>query len=67
MALNRFAFALTVLIAGCATTTSSWIGKPSSSLIREFGDPDQIKSDGAGGTIWIYEFVRADGTIYAHR
>lgn len=53
---------------GCASLSpgksmSSWMGSPQSSLIMSWGPPTRSTSDGAGGTILIYEYGRNTGQI----
>jgi len=49
-----------VLFVGCATTNTkaimeSWIDHHKSELIKSWGPPNRITSDGQGGQILIYE------------
>ncbi|MDP3113256.1 MAG: hypothetical protein Q8M98_00640 [Candidatus Cloacimonadaceae bacterium] len=52
-------FFLLVLLAstGCASvnkTMNSWVGSHQSQLIQSWGPPNQVVSDGAGGSVLIY-------------
>jgi hypothetical protein len=57
-----------VLSIGCASlspskTMQSWVGSHQSQLILSWGPPTRSTSDGAGGTILIYEYDRNTGQI----
>jgi len=57
-----------VLSLGCASLTpskamQSWVGSQQSQLILSWGPPTRSTSDGAGGTILIYEYDRNTGQI----
>ena len=56
---SRFLVVLLVLVGlhACASAQSvmnSWLGHHQSDLIRSWGPPSSVASDGAGGTILIY-------------
>ena len=56
-----------LLCSGCflskrvTKTMDSWVGAPQAKLIRSWGPPTRTASDGAGGTILIYEYDRDTG------
>lgn len=46
-----------ILVFGCASvskTMDSWVGSHQSQLIQSWGPPNQVVSDGAGGSVLIY-------------
>jgi hypothetical protein len=54
--------------SGCASlspskTMQSWMGAHQSALILSWGPPTRTSTDGAGGTILIYEYDRNTGQI----
>ena len=50
---------LCLMILGCGTPTAkimnSWKGAPVSRLIRSWGPPDYVTSDGKGGRVYIWK------------
>jgi len=56
------ALMLTALTTGCVNRINqvmdSWVGHHKSELIRSWGPPTEVASDGAGGEILIYKFHR---------
>ena len=58
MGLHRLLVGLLVAIIGCGPSTkeimNSWKGDHVSKLIRSWGPPKQVVSDGAGGKIYIW-------------
>ena len=52
-------------MSGCAAAIEhrnkvmrSWMGSHASKLIRSWGPPDRVTTDGAGGKIYIWEWYR---------
>lgn len=57
--MKRCAILLLVLMGACATsnpsmTMQSWVGHHQSELYQAWGPPNQVTSDGNGGSILIY-------------
>jgi len=48
------------LLAGCASVNNqmaSWQGRPQADVVQKWGPPTRTASDGADGTILIYDYV----------
>jgi protein involved in sex pheromone biosynthesis len=60
---------LIIIISSCSSFVSqreihdSWMGSHKSELIRSWGPPTRIQSDGEGGEILIYESAQTSGYI----
>ncbi len=51
---------LFALLAGCASVNNqmaAWQGRPQADVIQKWGPPTRTASDGADGTILIYDYV----------
>lgn len=58
--------ALILLLSGCTSISdnmNSWVGSTQHDLILKWGPPTRTTSDGADGTILVYEYTSNGGQI----
>jgi hypothetical protein len=61
-----FAFSICCMIAGCgdfASENSVYQGRHYSDLIREYGEPREVVSDGTGGKIFSWSPLPVDEAL----